>query len=124
MENNEASEDFVSNYAVEEDLIKKAIEHLADIERREHIFNNQCKVNQQEKHEKPYDKYDWQLVIDGNLKKLTVLELDQYLNYHKLPKTGRKSDKVKRIIFHISRSVETLPLVTSKQGQTAKPEKD
>ena len=92
MENNEASDDFVSNYAVEEDLIKKAIEHLVDIERREHICNNkQRKVKQQEKHEKPYDKYDWQqLVIDGNLKKLTVLELDQYLNYHKLPKTDRK----------------------------------
>ena len=45
MENNEAIEDFASNYAVEEDLIKKAIEHLVDIERREHIRNSQRKVN-------------------------------------------------------------------------------
>ena len=68
MENTEAIKDFASNYPVEEDLVKKAIKHLVDVERREHIRNNQCKVNQQENFEKPYDSYNWQqLVIDGDL---------------------------------------------------------
>ena len=96
MESNEALKDFASSYAVEEGLVKKAIEHLVDIERREQIRSNQRQVNQQEKREKPYDKYDWQqLVIDGDLKKLTVLELENTLttiSFQKQAKSQIKSN--------------------------------
>lgn len=109
IDNNEAIENFARKYAVEEVLVKKAIEHHVDIERREHIRRNQRKVNQQESREKPYNEYDWQQrVIDGDLKKLTVSELEKYLKHHNLPQTGKKTDKVRRIICHVSGNVETL----------------
>ena len=44
------------------------------------------------------------LTVNGGLYKLTVSELDKYLNYHRLPKSGKKLDKIKRITCHTSRS--------------------
>ena len=92
-------------YATYSDLVKKAIEHLLDINRRENIRANQRKLNVQERNEKGYDKYNWEeLTVNGGLNKLTVYELDKYLNYHRLPKSGKKLDKIKRITCHTCRS--------------------
>ena len=92
-------------YATDSNLVKKAIEHLLDIKRRENIRANQRKLNAQERNEKGYDKYNWEeLTVNGGLNKLTVSELDKYLNYHRLPKSGRKLEKIKRITCHTCRS--------------------
>ena len=91
-------------YATDIDLVKKAIEHLLDIKRRENIRANQRKLNVQERNEKGYDKYNWEeLTVNGGLNKLTVSELDK-LNYHRLPKSGKKLDKIMRITCHTCRS--------------------
>ena len=42
-----------------------------------------------------------ELTVNGGLNKLTVSELDTYLNYHHLPKSGKRLDKIKRIICHM-----------------------
>ena len=58
-------------YATNSDLVKKAIEHLLDINRRENIRANQRKLNVQERNEKGYDKYNWEeLKVNGGLNKL------------------------------------------------------
>ena len=47
----------------------------------------------------------WQeLTENGGLNKLTVSQLDKCLNYHRLPKSGKKLDKIKRITCHTCRS--------------------
>ena len=43
-------------YGTDSNLVKKAIEHLLDIKRRENIRANQKKLNVQERNEKGYDK--------------------------------------------------------------------
>ena len=47
-------------YETDSNLVKKAIEHLLDIKRRENIRANQKKLNVQERNEKGYDKYNWE----------------------------------------------------------------
>ena len=82
-------------------ISKKAIELLLDIKQRENIRAKQRKLNVQERNEKGYDKYNWEeLTENGGLNKLTVSELDKYLNYHHLPKSGKNLDKIKRITSH------------------------
>ena len=87
-------------YATDSELVKEAIEHL-DIKRRENIRANQRKLNVQERNEKGCNKYNWEeLTVNGGLNKLTVFELEKYLNYHHRPKSGKKLDKTKRITCH------------------------
>ena len=61
----------------------------------------------QERNEKGYDKYNWEeLTENGGLNKLfhlTIFELDKYLNCHRLPKSGKKLDKIKRITCHTTK---------------------
>ena len=104
VQNNEAIENFSMHYATGSDLVKKAIELLLDINQRENIRANKRKLNVQERNEKGYDKYNWEeLTENGGLNKLTVSELDKYLNYHRLPRSGKKLTKLKRIICHTCR---------------------
>ena len=89
------------HYATGSDLVKKAIELLLDINQRENIRANKRKLNVQERNEKGYDKYNWEeLTENGGLNKITVSELDKYLNYHCLPKSGKNLEKIKRITCH------------------------
>ena len=40
-------------------------------------------------------KYNWEeLTVNGGLNKLTVSELDKYLNYYRLPKSGKSWTKL------------------------------
>ena len=53
----------------------------------------------------PSNKYSWkELTENGGLNELTVSELNKYLNYHRLPKSGKKLDKIKRITSHTYQS--------------------
>ena len=91
-------------YATDSNLVKKAIELLLDTKQRENILANKRKLNVQERNEKGCDKYNWEeLTENGGLNKLTVSELDKYLNYHRLPKSGKKLDKIERITCHTSK---------------------
>ena len=65
------------------------------------------KLNEQERNEKGCDKYNWEeLTINGGLNKLTVSELEKYLNYHHLPKSGKKLDKIR--VSPVTRADQTL----------------
>ena len=102
LKNNEAIENFSMHIATDSNLVKKrAIEILLDIKQRKNIRANQRKLNVQERNGKGYNKYNWEeLTENGGLNKLTVSELDKYLNYHRLPKSGKTLDKTKCITCH------------------------
>ena len=102
LKNNEAIENFSMHIATDSNLVKKrAIEILLDIKQRKNIRANQRKLNVQERNGKGYNKYNWEeLTENGGLNKLTVSELDKYLNYHCLPKSGKNLEKIKRITCH------------------------
>ena len=71
LEKNEAIENFSVQYATDSNLVKKAVEHLLDINRRKNIGTNQRKLNVQERNEKGYDKYNWEeLTVNAGLNKL------------------------------------------------------
>ena len=56
------------------------------------------KLNEQERNEKGCDKHNWEkLTVNGGLNKLTFSELEKYLKYHHLSKSGKTLDKIKRI---------------------------
>ena len=94
-------------YATDIDFVKKAIEHLLDIKRRENIRANQRKLNVQKRNEKGFDKYNWEeLTVNGGLNKLTVSELDKYLSYHRLPNLGKSWTKLS--VSPVTRADQTL----------------
>lgn len=45
------------------------------------------------------------LVTDDKIGKLSVAELNKYLIHHKLPLKGKKADKVRTIVAHLSKEV-------------------
>ena len=50
---------------------------------------------------KQYTEYKWaELITNGKSGDLAVSELDNYLDHHKLSKTGKKVDKIRRIMCH------------------------
>ena len=53
--------------------------------------------------------------MSGSSSKLLVSELDKYLDKHKLPKCGRKADKISTVLCHVMRSSPnmTVPANTS-----------
>ena len=55
------------------------------------------------KRSKNVTDYDWNtLLTDGAIGKLTVAELNKYLEHHNLPLDGKKPDKIRTIAAHIS----------------------
>ena len=59
-----------------------------------------------EKTSKTVHEYSWKkLLEDGQLGKLTVMELNKYLEYHNLPLWGNKADKIKSIAVHLTTDV-------------------
>ena len=66
------------------------------------MFKERGKQSQREKY---YGHYDWlKLAMDGSLKSLKVLELNNYLDANGLTKAGRKEGKIKAIACHIIRA--------------------
>ena len=59
---------------------------------------------QNQRKEKKYEEYDWlNLVLQGEIDKLTVHELDKYIDKHNLGKKGKKKDKLSAITADVLR---------------------
>ena len=50
------------------------------------------------------------MLEEGKLGKLTILELDKYLQHHNLPQRGKKADKVWTIAFHLASNVPMIEI--------------
>ena len=61
------------------------------------------------------------LLDDGKLGKLTVAELDKYLDHHNLPLRSKKADKVRSIVAHLAADV---PLVEVQEDDAEEDEED
>ncbi|CAB4041107.1 Transient receptor potential cation channel subfamily A member 1, partial [Paramuricea clavata] len=59
---------------------------------------------QNQRKEKKSEEYDWlKLVLQGKIDKLTVQELDKYINKHNLSKKGKQKDKLSAITADVLR---------------------
>ena len=50
------------------------------------------------------------MIKDGSFGKLTVIELNKFLQSNKLPQQGNKLDKVKTIVNHLQVTELSIPL--------------
>ena len=90
--------------ACEEKYVFTAIEHLRDLEARKDKRTKERIAARKLSKEKGCRDYDWlDLTMNGKLKKITISDLEKYLNYNSLSKKGRKDDKVKTIMCHVLR---------------------
>ncbi len=95
---------FCDTFAVKKEQVRSYINHLKTLNFMKHIRSNQRKEDTQMKTDKSVNDYDWQgLLRDGKLGKLTVSELNKYLQHYQLPCTGKKADKVRTVVAHLAR---------------------
>jgi hypothetical protein len=80
------------------------MQHLTNLRAGKKIRENERRAEQARRNEKTYEEYNWlELVLRGELGKLKVVELDKYLDQHKLNKKGRKRDKLDSITADVLR---------------------
>ena len=105
-----AIDEFCTNYGVDKVHVEEYLQHLVHLEWMKNIRAKSRRAQSQAKKEQGYGEYKWtELFEDGTLGKLTVLELNKYLNHHDLPTKGKKRDKVRTIAAHLSQSIVTGP---------------
>ncbi|CAC5405593.1 unnamed protein product [Mytilus coruscus] len=102
LNNAEAVTNFAKEFCVDEIHVQAYVTHIVNLKNDQNIRSNDRKLQIVRKVRKQYEDYDWEkLVLDRNLNRLLVHELDKYLDEHKLSKTGKKSDKVKLVTRHV-----------------------
>ena len=98
----ESIEDFCNKYGVTEKVVKEHLEHLQTLKRLRDMRSSERQRGKLERQNKSYDDYNWvKLVEDGEIGKLLVPELHKYIEHHNLPITGKKRDKIRRIITSV-----------------------
>lgn len=107
----EEIKEFCDKYVVSFSSTQAYLHHLKGLKQMKEIRSNQRSANKQERNDKTVEDYDWnKLVDDGLLGKLTLVDLNKYLIHHQLSVAGKKADKVRRIIAHVSSSFENKEL--------------
>ena len=99
----QAIETFSKSYSVETNLVCEYIRHLEHLKYMQDIRTRERESTKKKRSEKQYTEYEWdRLIMNGKLGGLLVSELDKYLDHNKMNKSGKKSDKIKRIMcFHM-----------------------
>ncbi len=103
MEDSESIDKFSKDYIVERKYVEEYVTHLLQLEWLKQMRVKERKSQAAIKRSKTVEDYDWHsLLSDGRIGKLTILELNKYLEHHKLPITGKKNDKIRTIAAHLS----------------------
>ena len=93
---------------MEQFLDKYCVVHLEEQRTAALIRSREKQLNKQQRKSKSCVDYNWkQLVRDVTLRSLTINELKNYIDYHKLSKTGKKSNWLERIFAHFYLSSAT-----------------
>lgn len=109
LDDTKAIDEFADKHIVQREYVVQYITHLQNLQRTKAIRDRTKKAQKDEKKNKTVQDYNWQQIIEnGTLGKLTVPELDKYLNHHALPLKGKKADKVRTIITHMSSDVSEI----------------
>ena len=101
-------ETFAKKHSVEAKYVSAYLEHLKELAATAQIRSDARTIKKRDRASKPVEGYNWKgLSEEGELKKLTVGELNKYLGKYEFPMLGKKSEKVKRIQLHaLNRTVE------------------
>ena len=94
----DAIKETASRLGIDEKLVVSCSEHLRDlsVNKQRRTFEN--RRNKNEKINAKYEDYDLlSLVRSGKINKLLVMELDKYLQKHKLNTNCKKTDKIRAI---------------------------
>ena len=88
----DAIKETTSRLGIDEKLVVSCLEHLRDlsVNKQRRAFENMRSKN--EKINAKYEDYVWlSLVVSGKINKLLVMELDKYLQKHKLNTDCKKT---------------------------------
>ena len=87
-----------------------SLDDAESIERFSKMKEIRTRKKQKERNQiraKGYHDYNWEeLVEERTIGKLLVKELDRYLEHNNLPMTGKKTEKVRRIVAHLYRRID------------------
>ena len=96
LNDDEAISLFSNTFVVEKELIEVYLQHLTNLERMKSIRTNDRQKKQQQRHQKGFHEYDWDILCrTGGLQHLLLHEIEKYLNHFNLSVQGKKSDKVR-----------------------------
>ena len=80
-------------------MVNDYIKHLKNIEFTKQLRATVTKNEAKTRKTKKYEDYNWSAMIkDGSIGKLTIIELNKFLQANKLPQQGNKPDKIKTIV--------------------------
>lgn len=108
-----AVEDVCRRLCINEREAVEYVRHLEELKVLAKMRENERQNKQKEADRKTYDDYNWYTLITSNtLKTLKVKELNKYLVNHQLPQTGKKDDKLRRIVsdFYIRTGTREEPV--------------
>ena len=93
---------FSETFYVKREYVVGCVDHLTNLQLRKQIRARTREVEQNRRKEKKYEEYDWlDLVLQGQLNKLKVQELNKYITENKLNTKGNKQDKINAITANI-----------------------
>ena len=102
---------FSETFYVKREYVVASIEHLTNLQSTKQIRSRGRAEEQRHRKERKYDEYDWiNLVLQGELSKLTIPELDKYITENKLNKKGKKKDKLDAITADVLRKHQGRPI--------------
>ena len=113
----ETLKDLSKKLCVPVNLLQESVKHYEELKVLSEMRSRKRKENKIERNAQVYKDYDWpQLIKSGNLRKLTVKELEKYTEYHEIPckylSKDRKLDCIRRH-YYAERQDEDPPLDSS-----------
>lgn len=104
LEKDDKLTEFSEKFMVKKEYVQSYVQHLTNLQTTRIIRQKERATEQAKRKEKGYEEYDWmELVLKGELAKLTVLELNKYLTKHNLQQKGKKAEKVNAITADVLR---------------------
>ena len=92
-------------------MVNDYIKHVKNIEFLKQLRATVTKKEANTRKTKKYEDYNWSAMIkDGSIGKLTVIELNKFLQANKLPQQSNKPDKIKTIVNHLQVTELSIPL--------------
>ena len=109
LEDPSSIEAFSKEYIARKNYVEEYVTHLQHLVWTKEMRSKDRKSQVTAKKSKPVTDYDWKgMLTKGTIGKLTVSELNKYLEHHQLPLNGLKPDKIRTIVAHISTDLKAL----------------
>ena len=111
LQNMEDIKIFANQYVVKAEIVNDYIKHQKNIEFTKQSRATVTKYEANTRKTKKYEDYNWSaMIMDDSIGKLTVIELNKFLQANKLPQQVNKLDKIKTIVNHLQVTELSIPL--------------